>query len=117
MALPDAQMLNLAAGVVAAGSAAQGTDMTGDLRTGFLLRAKPKNQFVAQLTGAVVAVFLNVGLFILFTTATPCILYPPPDGQCTYGAPSVSAWQAVAIAVSSPSLREYLQFSHLTPID
>lgn len=97
-------MLNLAAGVVAAGSAAQGTDMTGDLKTGYLLRAKPKNQFVAQLVGAVVAVFLNVGLFILFTTASPCIMYPPPSGECTYGAPSVSAWAAVAVAVSSPKL-------------
>lgn len=48
--------------------------MTGDLKTGYLLRAKPRNQFIAQLTGSVVAIFLNVGLFILFTTATPCIL-------------------------------------------
>ena len=67
-------MVNLSAGVVAAGSAAQGTDMTGDLKTGYLLRAKPRNQFIAKLTGSVVAIFLNVGLFILFTTATPCIL-------------------------------------------
>lgn len=68
-------MINLTAGVVSAGSAAQATDMTGDLKTGYLLRAKPKNQFIAQLTGSVVAIFLNVGLFILFTTATPCILW------------------------------------------
>ena len=47
---------------------------SGDLKTGYLLRAKPRNQFVAQLCGAVVAIFLNVGLFILFTTASPCIL-------------------------------------------
>lgn len=81
--------------------------MTGDLKTGYLLSAKPKNQFVAQLVGAVVAVFLNVGLFILFTTASPCILHPPESGLCTYGAPSVSAWEAVAIAVSAPKLRTY----------
>ncbi|KAI0078640.1 oligopeptide transporter [Panus rudis PR-1116 ss-1] len=99
-----AQMMNLTAGVVAAGSAAQSTDMTGDLKTGYLLGAKPRNQFVAQLCGAIVAVFLNVGLFILFTTASPCILYPPEDGICTYGAPSVSAWAAVAVAVASPKL-------------
>ena len=75
LALQPAQTMNLTAGIVAAGSAAQSTDMTGDLKTGYLLRAKPKNQFIAQLCGAVVAVFLNVGLFILFTTASPCILY------------------------------------------
>ncbi|OCH86719.1 OPT oligopeptide transporter [Obba rivulosa] len=99
-----AQIMNLTAGVVASGSAGQASDMTGDLKTGYLLRAKPKNQFIAQLVGAVVAIFLNTGLFILFTTASPCILYPPADGQCTYAGPSINAWSAVAIAVSSPKL-------------
>ncbi|KII87761.1 hypothetical protein PLICRDRAFT_30324 [Plicaturopsis crispa FD-325 SS-3] len=100
--LAQAQTLNLTAGVVAAGSAAQASDMTGDLKTGFLLRAKPKNQFVAQLCGAVVAVFLTTGLFVLFTSATPCII--TGDTPCTYGAPSISAWAAVALAVTSPKL-------------
>lgn len=74
LALPDAQLVNLTAGVVSAGAAAQGSDMTGDLKTGYLLRAKPRNQFIAQLCGAVVAVFLCTGLFILFTKAAPCIM-------------------------------------------
>ena len=72
--LQPAQTINLVAGVVAAGSAAQASDMTGDLKTGYLLRAKPRNQFVAQLCGSVVAVFLTTGLFILFTKAAPCIM-------------------------------------------
>ncbi|KAF8306035.1 oligopeptide transporter [Clavulina sp. PMI_390] len=98
------ETINLVAGVLSGGSAAQSTDMTGDLKTGHLLSAKPKNQFVAQLTGATVAVFLNVGLFILFCKSAPCILYPDPTGQqqCTYGAPSVAAWAAVAEAVAAP---------------
>ncbi|KAF5310734.1 hypothetical protein D9619_007896 [Psilocybe cf. subviscida] len=99
-----AQTINLAAGVVAAGSAAQASDMTGDLKTGYLLRAKPKNQFIAQLCGSVVAVFINCGLFILFTKASPCIINPPEDGSCTYSAPSVNAWAAVAVAVTAPKL-------------
>ncbi|KAI0355848.1 oligopeptide transporter [Trametes cingulata] len=104
LASNPAQTMNLTAGVIAAGSAAQSTDMTGDLKTGYLLRAKPRNQFVAQLCGATVAIFLNVGLFILFTTASPCILHPPESGECTYGAPSVSAWAAVSVAVVAPKL-------------
>lgn len=96
-------MLNLTAGVIAAGSAAQGADMTGDLKTGYLLRAKPRNQFVAQIAGSVVAVFLTSGLFILFTKASPCIIDDTID-HCTYAAPSVSAWAAVAVAVTSPKL-------------
>jgi uncharacterized oligopeptide transporter (OPT) family protein len=70
---PDAQLLNLLGGTISAGSAAQSSDMTGDLKTGYLLRAKPRVQFIAQLCGATVAIFLNVGLYILFTTASPCI--------------------------------------------
>jgi len=105
-------MLNLAGGVVAGGSAAQSADMTGDLKTGYLLRAKPKSQFIAQLAGSVVAVFLTTGLFILFTKASPCILYPPDDGVCTYGAPAVSAWAAVSVAVTSPKLRTFLLYQH-----
>jgi len=104
MTISNAQIFNLSAGVVAAGSAAQATDMTGDLKTGYLLRAKPRNQFIAQLTGSTVAVFLNVGLFILFTKASRCIIYPDEYDHCTYGAPSVAAWAAVAVAVSSPKL-------------
>lgn len=72
-----AQMLNLSAGVVTAGSAAQASDMTGDLKTGYLLRAKPRNQFIAQLCGAFVAVFVSVSLFVLFAKASPCIMYVP----------------------------------------
>jgi len=102
--LMAAQEINLVAGIVAAGSAAQACDMTGDLKTGHLLRAKPKNQFVAQVTGSIVSVFLGVGLFVLFTKASPCILHPPDDGICSYGAPSVSAWVAVATAVTAPKL-------------
>lgn len=85
--------------------------MTGDLKTGHLIGAKPKNQFVAQLCGSVVAVFLNVGLFILFTKSADCILYPPEDGKCTYGAPSVSAWAAVAAAVTAKNFRKFALFS------
>jgi hypothetical protein len=126
LAPKPAQTLNLAAGVIAAGSAAQAADMTGDLKTGYLLRAKPKNQFIAQLCGSVVAVFLTSGLFILFTKASPCIMLAfllyrrfsmeshgslvnsavNQTGTCTYGAPSVAAWAAVAVAVTSPKLRE-----------
>jgi uncharacterized oligopeptide transporter (OPT) family protein len=104
MSLAPAQTFNLSAGVVSAGAAAQATDMTGDLKTGYLLRAKPKNQFIAQLVGSVVAVFLNVGLFILFTSASRCIIAPQDYETCPYSAPSVSAWAAVATAVSSPKI-------------
>jgi uncharacterized oligopeptide transporter (OPT) family protein len=98
----QAQLMNLVAGALSAGAAAQATDMTGDLKTGHLLRAKPKNQFAAQLFGTTIAVFLSVGLFVLFTKASPCII--TGDLPCPYGAPSIAAWAAVAFAVTAPSL-------------
>ncbi|KAK7047421.1 hypothetical protein VNI00_006652 [Paramarasmius palmivorus] len=104
MEVNPARMFNLTAGAVASGAAGQSTDMVGDLKTGYLLRAKPKTQFLAQLAGSVVAVFLSVGLFILFTKASPCIIAAETDSTCTYGAPAVAAWTAVAVAVTSPTL-------------
>ncbi|KAG8938937.1 hypothetical protein FRC04_007233 [Tulasnella sp. 424] len=104
LAQVDGMRLNLVGGIVAGGAAAQSTDMTGDLKTGHLIGAKPKVQFVAQLVGSTVASFLTVGLFVLFTKASPCILYPPEDGVCAYGAPSVSAWAAVVTVVTAPKL-------------
>jgi len=102
MAANPAQLVNLIAGSLSAGAAAQATDMVGDLKTGHLLRAKPKNQFAAQLFGTTIAIFLSAGLFVLFTKASPCIL--TGDLPCAYGAPSISAWAAVAFAVTAPSL-------------
>jgi len=104
LGLKPAQDFNMVAGIISGGAAAQSSDMCGDLKTGYLLRAKPRNQFVAQLVGSIVAVFLNSGLFLLFTKASPCILDSVQTGNCTYGAPSVAAWAAVASAVTQPQL-------------
>jgi uncharacterized oligopeptide transporter (OPT) family protein len=96
-----AQRVNLVAGAVAGGAAAQATDMVGDLKTGHLLGAKPKVQFAAQLFGSTIALFLGPGLFVLFAAASPCIL--TGEEPCTYGAPSVAAWVAVAkVGISGP---------------
>jgi uncharacterized oligopeptide transporter (OPT) family protein len=95
-------LTNLIARSLSAGAAAQATDMVGDLKTGHLLRAKAKNQFAAQLFGATVAIFLSAGLLVLFTTASPCII--TGDTPCAYSAPSISAWAAVAYAVTAADL-------------
>lgn len=76
-------------------------DLTGDFRVGFLLRTSPKLQWLAQSIGTLVATFLAPAIFVLFATAYPCILNPSPE-SCPFAAPSVSAWRAVAVAVTSP---------------
>ncbi|PRP77365.1 oligopeptide transporter [Planoprotostelium fungivorum] len=100
---PNAELTNLMAGVVSAGAAAQTVDMTGDLRTGHLLGAKPKVQFYAQIIGSFCSIWLCVGFFVLFATAYPCIIDINAE-TCQFGIPSVTAWRAVAIAVTQPNL-------------
>ena len=98
-----AQTTNLIAGSIAAQAASHGVDMTGDLKTGHLLRAAPKAQFWAQVLGSIIGIWLSVGLFVLFAEAYPCIIDLNIDCEA-FGMPAVAAWRSVAIAVTSPTL-------------
>jgi uncharacterized oligopeptide transporter (OPT) family protein len=103
LSLPQAQLTNLIAGSIVGQAASHGVDMTGDLKTGHLLRASPKAQFLSQVLGSAIGIWLSVGLFVLFASAYPCIT--DMDVECqAFGLPSVSAWRTVAIAVTSPTL-------------
>ncbi|WPH01424.1 Hypothetical protein R9X50_00427000 [Acrodontium crateriforme] len=103
-----AQRLNLIGGSLASMGAGQAADLVSDFRVGFLLRTPPNQQWLAQLIGTGVAVFLAPALFMIFNTAYPCIIEqfadPDFDGSCPFGAPSVAAWVAVARAVTLPVL-------------
>ncbi|KAF3347870.1 hypothetical protein VD0002_g2752 [Verticillium dahliae] len=100
-----AQRVNLVAGGLASGAADVSTALTSDFRTGFLLGTPPIKQFIAQAIGTFVSVWLAPGLFILFTTAYPCIINPDIDGgHCAFGAPAVGAWAAVAQVVTEPNV-------------
>jgi uncharacterized oligopeptide transporter (OPT) family protein len=96
-----AQKINLIAGVVTGGAAAQSVDLLGDLRTGYLLSAAPYTQFIAQGVGSFFAIFLSAGFFVLYTNAYPCILDTELPGTCQFPAPSIASWVAVANAVTS----------------
>jgi uncharacterized oligopeptide transporter (OPT) family protein len=98
-----AQSTNLIAGSIAGQAAAHGVDMTGDLKTGHLLRASPKSQFWAQVLGSVIGIWLSVGLFVLFAEAYPCLINLEIDCEA-FGMPAVAAWRTVAIAVTEPTL-------------
>jgi len=95
-----AQRLNLLGGALASMGANQATDLVCDFRVGFLLRTPPKQQWLAQAIGTIVAVFLTPALFVLFSTAYPCIINIDATGKCPFVAPSVSAWRAVAVAMT-----------------
>ncbi|KAG2151124.1 OPT oligopeptide transporter protein-domain-containing protein [Suillus bovinus] len=102
-AVKRGELLNLLSGMLTLGAAEQAGDMIGDLKTTHLLRASPKAVFVAQLCGAVVSIFMAAGLYVVFSTAYPCI-NDLSYATCSFPAPDVQSWRAVAVAVSSSTL-------------
>lgn len=102
--IQHAQRLNLIAGGIASGAADVAYALTADFRVGFLLRTPPKTQWIAQSIGTLMSVFLGPGMFVLFTSAYPCILYPDNYDHCPFAAPAVASWAAVAQAVTDPSV-------------
>ncbi|KAK4465067.1 OPT oligopeptide transporter protein-domain-containing protein [Cladorrhinum samala] len=105
--IPQAQKINLVAGGLASGGADVAAALTGDFRTGFLIRTSPIKQWIAQVIGSFVSVWLGPGLFVLFTTAYPCIWKVSKDDlheECPFLVPSVTAWAAVAQAVTDPNV-------------
>lgn len=101
-----AQKLNLVAGSLASGGADIATALVSDFRTGFLVGTSPIKQWIAQAIGSFVSVWLGPGLFVLFTTAYPCIWRLDSENQqCPFLVPSVSAWAAVAQAVTDPNVQ------------
>jgi uncharacterized oligopeptide transporter (OPT) family protein len=100
-----AQKLNLVAGSLASGGAGVATDLTSDFRTGFLIGTPPVKQWIAQAIGTFISVWLAPGLFVLFTSAYPCIYDPNlSEEHCAFLVPSVTAWAAVARAVTDPKV-------------
>ncbi|KAK3987658.1 putative transporter [Cladorrhinum sp. PSN332] len=106
--IAQAQKINLVAGAVASGGADIAAALVGDFRTGFLIKTSPIKQWIAQVIGSFVSVWLGPGLFVLFTTAYPCIWKESEDDLnevCPFLVPSVTAWAAVAQAVTDPSVK------------
>jgi uncharacterized oligopeptide transporter (OPT) family protein len=98
--LHTAQTANIIAGSLAGQAASHSVDMTADLKIGHLMSATPKGQFWAQLVGTTVAIVPMTGLFVVFTTAYPCIIDHDIE-SCPFQMPAVMAWKMVAIAMTS----------------
>ncbi|KAG0709867.1 OPT oligopeptide transporter protein-domain-containing protein [Suillus ampliporus] len=100
------ELLNSLSGMLTLGKMPyikQAGHMLSDLKTTHLLGSSPKAVFIAQLFGAVVSIFVSAGLYVVFSTAYPCI-NDLNYTTCAFPAPDVQAWRAVAVAVSSSTL-------------
>ena len=67
-------------------------DMIGDLKTAHLLRSSPKAMFWSQLCGAIVSIFMAAGVYVVFSTAYPCI-NDLTYTTCSFPTPDVQSWR------------------------
>ena len=80
---------NLMAAAVTGAGASQSADMMQDLKTGRLLGASPRRQFIAQLWGIAAGVLFCIPAYLLVTSAYPL-------GGEQLPAPAAFSWKAMA---------------------
>lgn len=90
---PGNMSTNLMAAAITGAGASQAGDMMHDLKTGHMLGASPRNQFLAQLVGIAAGVVAVVPIYFLFDHA-----YEIGTGRLP--APAAHAWKAVAEVMS-----------------
>lgn len=90
-------LLNLVAGGVAEAGAQQAGDLMQDLKTGHLLGASPRAQFVAQLIGASWSVLLSSVMYIFYNK-----VYEIPNEQ--FRIPTAVVWIDCARLVTGKGL-------------
>jgi len=81
---------NLMTASVTAGTAGASADLLNDLKSGYVLGANPRQQFLAQLSGTLIGTLVSVPAFYA--------LVPTPDalGTDRFPAPSAQVWKGVA---------------------
>jgi uncharacterized oligopeptide transporter (OPT) family protein len=86
--------VNLMSANVTAAAAGSSADLLTDLKSGYLLGAHPRKQFLAQLAGIVVGTLVTVLSFRLLVPEAGVL------GSDQFPAPAAQAWRAVAVALS-----------------
>ncbi|KAJ2870426.1 OPT super [Coemansia aciculifera] len=95
--MPGNLVGNLVAGGIAEAGAQQAGDLMQDLKTGHLLNASPRAQFVAQMIGSVFSVFVTAGAYLLYNK-----VYPIPGPQ--FPVPTAQVWLDMARLVNGHPL-------------
>jgi uncharacterized oligopeptide transporter (OPT) family protein len=92
---PGAIATNLMAAAITGAGASQAGDMMQDLKTGHLLGASPRKQFLAQLVGIAAGVIFCIPIYKLFDT-----VHDIGDLEGDFPAPAAHAWKAMAELLS-----------------
>ncbi|MEY3013727.1 MAG: hypothetical protein RIT45_2462 [Pseudomonadota bacterium] len=93
--IPQSTTANLMTASITASSAGSAADLLNDLKSGYLLGANPRRQFMAQFAGIFSGTVATVlGFYLLVPDAT---VMTGVDGQAPpFPAPAAQAWKAVA---------------------
>jgi OPT family oligopeptide transporter len=91
---PGNMNVNLMSANITAGSAGSAADLLTDLKSGYLLGANPRKQFIAQFAGIFVGTAVTVSCFGVLVPDASVL------GGDQFPAPSAQTWRAVAIALS-----------------
>jgi uncharacterized oligopeptide transporter (OPT) family protein len=86
--------VNLMSANITAGAATSAADLLGDLKSGYLLGANPRKQFLAQFAGIFVGTVVTVLSFRLLVPDVSML------GSDLFPAPAAQTWRAVALALS-----------------
>jgi len=91
---PGSANVTLMTACVTAGAADSSSDLLIDLKSGYLLGANPRRQFIAQFSGIFMGTLVSVlGFQLMVPDATAL-------GTDRFPAPSAQTWRAVAVALS-----------------
>jgi putative OPT family oligopeptide transporter len=85
--------VNLMSANITAGAATSAADLLGDLKSGYLLGANPRQQFLAQFAGIFIGTLATVVTFAALVPNSQAL------GTDQFPAPAAQTWSAVAIAL------------------
>jgi uncharacterized oligopeptide transporter (OPT) family protein len=92
---PGNMNVNLMSANITAGAAGSAADLLTDLKSGYLLGAHPRKQFLAQFSGIFIGTIVSVLAFTLVVGNKPEVI-----GSDQFPAPAAQTWAAVAQALS-----------------
>ncbi|UQA57356.1 OPT family oligopeptide transporter [Polyangium aurulentum] len=90
--IPQSATANLMTAGITAGSASAGADLLTDLKSGYLLGANPRRQFIAQIMGILPGTVATVLGFYALVPTTAVIM----GDHAKFDAPAAQQWRAVA---------------------
>lgn len=100
---PGNMNVNIMSANIAAGAATSSADLLTDLKSGYMLGAHPRKQFIAQFAG------IFIGTLVTCVTFSVLITQASDLGGDQFPAPAAQTWKGVAEAMS-------LGLSHLHPV-